>query len=200
MPKKKTYKIDARCANLEAVCYNLIATQSPVASDFRLLQTIIYIDFNLQRMRRQGAPHRSRRQAQGQQRHRVPAADGRAHRAGGGERLPGAGLHRRRPGEQRPRRGARALRGGRGRARRLPGVLPRLQPHRDDGGRRRRPDGRLPPHRHGVALPRPHRGHLHGVRLPPGVPAHRSAPERRRHRRGRRGGTRGHAHPLRRGA
>ena len=48
--KKKTYKIDARCANLEAVCYNLIATQSPVASDFRLLQTIIYIDFNLQRM------------------------------------------------------------------------------------------------------------------------------------------------------
>ena len=48
--KKMTYKIDARCANLEAVCYNLIATQSPVASDFRLLQTIIYVDFNLQRM------------------------------------------------------------------------------------------------------------------------------------------------------
>ncbi len=45
-----TFQIDARCANLEAVCYNLIATQSPVASDFRLLQTIIYIDFNLQRM------------------------------------------------------------------------------------------------------------------------------------------------------
>lgn len=42
--------IDARSANLEAVCYNLIATQSPVASDFRLLQTIIYINFNLQRM------------------------------------------------------------------------------------------------------------------------------------------------------
>ena len=36
--------------SLEAVCYNLIATQGPVASDFRLLQTIIYIDFNLQRM------------------------------------------------------------------------------------------------------------------------------------------------------
>ena len=36
--------------NLEAVCYNLIATQSPVASDFRLLQTIIYVNFNLQRM------------------------------------------------------------------------------------------------------------------------------------------------------
>lgn len=48
--KKRTLAIDARCANLEAVCYNLIATQSPVASDFRLLQTIIYIDFNLQRM------------------------------------------------------------------------------------------------------------------------------------------------------
>ena len=48
--KKATLQIDARCANLEAVCYNLIATQSPVASDFRLLQTIIYIDFNLQRM------------------------------------------------------------------------------------------------------------------------------------------------------
>lgn len=48
--KEKTFQIDARCANLEAVCYNLIATQSPVASDFRLLQTIIYIDFNLQRI------------------------------------------------------------------------------------------------------------------------------------------------------
>lgn len=48
--KKRTLTIDARCANLETVCYNLIATQSPVASDFRLLQTIIYIDFNLQRI------------------------------------------------------------------------------------------------------------------------------------------------------
>ena len=48
--KKRTLSIDARCANLEAVCYNLIATQSPVASDFRLLQTIIYVDFNLQHM------------------------------------------------------------------------------------------------------------------------------------------------------
>ena len=36
--------VDARSANLEAVCYNLIATQSPVASDFRLLQTIIYVN------------------------------------------------------------------------------------------------------------------------------------------------------------
>ena len=35
--KKRTLSIDARCANLEAVCYNLIAT-------------IIYVDFNLQRM------------------------------------------------------------------------------------------------------------------------------------------------------
>ncbi len=48
--KKRTLQIDARCANLEAVCYNLIATQGPVASDFRLLQTIIYTDFCLQRM------------------------------------------------------------------------------------------------------------------------------------------------------
>ncbi|MDM8299702.1 phosphate signaling complex PhoU family protein [Collinsella tanakaei] len=48
--QKKTLQIDARCANLEAVCYNLIATQGPVASDFRLLQTIINIEFNLQRM------------------------------------------------------------------------------------------------------------------------------------------------------
>lgn len=48
--REKTYQIDARCANLEAVCYNLIATQGPVASDFRLLQTIIYTDFCLQRM------------------------------------------------------------------------------------------------------------------------------------------------------
>ncbi len=47
---KKSLHIDARCANLEAVCYNLIATQGPVASDFRLLQTIIYTDFCLQRM------------------------------------------------------------------------------------------------------------------------------------------------------
>lgn len=48
--KKRTNEIDARCAQLEAVCYSLIATQSPVASDFRLLQTIIYVNFNLQRM------------------------------------------------------------------------------------------------------------------------------------------------------
>lgn len=48
--QKATLTIDARCANLEAVCYNLIATQGPVASDFRLLQTLIFIDFNLQRM------------------------------------------------------------------------------------------------------------------------------------------------------
>ena len=48
--QQKTLQIDARCANLEAVCYNLIATQSPVASDFRLLQTVINIEFNLQRM------------------------------------------------------------------------------------------------------------------------------------------------------
>ncbi len=48
--QRATLAIDARSVNLEAVCYNLIATQSPVASDFRLLQTIIYVNFNLQRM------------------------------------------------------------------------------------------------------------------------------------------------------
>ena len=48
--QQATLAIDARSANLEAVCYNLIATQSPVASDFRLLQTIVYVNFNLQRM------------------------------------------------------------------------------------------------------------------------------------------------------
>lgn len=48
--QQATLAIDARSANLETVCYNLIATQSPVASDFRLLQTIIYVNFNLQRM------------------------------------------------------------------------------------------------------------------------------------------------------
>lgn len=48
--QQATLALDARSANLEAVCYNLIATQSPVASDFRLLQTIIYVNFNLQRM------------------------------------------------------------------------------------------------------------------------------------------------------
>ena len=48
--QQATLAIDARSANLEAVCYNLIATQSPVASDFRLLQTIIYVNFNLQRI------------------------------------------------------------------------------------------------------------------------------------------------------
>ena len=48
--QQATLAIDARSANLGAVCYNLIATQSPVASDFRLLQTIIYVNFNLQRM------------------------------------------------------------------------------------------------------------------------------------------------------
>ena len=48
--QQATLAIDARSANLEAVCYNLIATQSPVASDFRLLQTIIYVNVNLLRM------------------------------------------------------------------------------------------------------------------------------------------------------
>ena len=48
--KKNTLSIDARCANLEAICYNLIATQSPMASDLRLLQFIIFTNFNLERL------------------------------------------------------------------------------------------------------------------------------------------------------
>ncbi len=46
----ETLSIDARCANLEAVCYNLIATQGPMASDLRQLQTIIFSNFNFERM------------------------------------------------------------------------------------------------------------------------------------------------------
>ncbi len=47
---EQTLTIDARCANLEAVCYNLIATQGPMASDLRQLQTIIFSNFNFERM------------------------------------------------------------------------------------------------------------------------------------------------------
>ncbi|MCH3968505.1 MAG: phosphate uptake regulator PhoU [Atopobiaceae bacterium] len=48
--KKATKGIDARCADLEDQAYNLIVLQQPVASDLRLLQFIIYSDFNLARM------------------------------------------------------------------------------------------------------------------------------------------------------
>lgn len=48
--RKATRNIDRRCADLEDKAYNLIVLQQPVASDLRLLQFIIYVDFNLARM------------------------------------------------------------------------------------------------------------------------------------------------------
>ncbi len=45
-----TRHIDKRCAKLEDDAYNLIVLQQPVASDLRLLQFIIYVNFNLARM------------------------------------------------------------------------------------------------------------------------------------------------------
>ncbi len=45
-----TRQIDKRCASLEDDAYNLIVLQQPVASDLRLLQFIIYVNFNLARM------------------------------------------------------------------------------------------------------------------------------------------------------
>lgn len=47
---KATYSIDDRCAELEDSAYNQIVLQNPVASDLRLLQFIIYANFNLERM------------------------------------------------------------------------------------------------------------------------------------------------------
>lgn len=48
--KRDTRAIDERCADLEDRAYNLIVLQQPVASDLRLLEFIIYVDFNLARM------------------------------------------------------------------------------------------------------------------------------------------------------
>lgn len=48
--KKATRAIDSRCADLEDRAYNLIVLQNPVASDMRLLQFVIYVNFNLARM------------------------------------------------------------------------------------------------------------------------------------------------------
>ncbi len=42
--------MDARCAALEQKAFLLIATQQPVASDLRLIQFVIYANFNLARM------------------------------------------------------------------------------------------------------------------------------------------------------
>ena len=48
--KKATRAIDLRCNELEDRAYNLIVLQNPVASDLRLLQFVIYCNFNLARM------------------------------------------------------------------------------------------------------------------------------------------------------
>lgn len=48
--KKATKLIDQRCEELEDRAYQAVALQQPVASDLRLIQFIVYADFNLQRM------------------------------------------------------------------------------------------------------------------------------------------------------
>lgn len=48
--KRATRSIDRRSSELEDNAYNLIVLQNPVASDLRLLQFIIYANFNLARM------------------------------------------------------------------------------------------------------------------------------------------------------
>ncbi|MGN0075975.1 MAG: PhoU domain-containing protein, partial [Parafannyhessea sp.] len=48
--KKATKKIDQRCEELEDKAYQTVTLQQPVASDLRLIQFIVYADFNLQRM------------------------------------------------------------------------------------------------------------------------------------------------------
>ena len=50
LTKKATRKIDRRCEELEDKAYQAVVLQQPVASDLRLIQFIIYSDFNLQRM------------------------------------------------------------------------------------------------------------------------------------------------------
>ena len=48
--KAETRRLDDRCAALEQKAFMLIATQQPVASDLRLIQFVIYANFNLARM------------------------------------------------------------------------------------------------------------------------------------------------------
>ncbi len=48
--RRATHKIDQASMKLEERAYNLIVLQNPVASDLRLLQFIIYVNFNIQRM------------------------------------------------------------------------------------------------------------------------------------------------------
>lgn len=50
LTKKATKKIDRRCEELENEAYQTVTLQQPVASDLRLIQFIVYADFNLQRM------------------------------------------------------------------------------------------------------------------------------------------------------
>lgn len=45
-----TREIDERCSRLETEAFGLIVTQQPVASDLRLIQFVIYANFNLARM------------------------------------------------------------------------------------------------------------------------------------------------------
>lgn len=48
--KKATKQIDLRCEELEDEVYRVLTLQQPVASDLRLIQFVVYADFNLQRM------------------------------------------------------------------------------------------------------------------------------------------------------
>ncbi|WP_343005821.1 MULTISPECIES: PhoU domain-containing protein [unclassified Collinsella] len=48
--KAETRRLDDHCAALEQKAFMLIATQQPVASDLRLIQFVIYANFNLARM------------------------------------------------------------------------------------------------------------------------------------------------------
>lgn len=48
--RQTTREIDVRCATIEQRVYEVIAMQSPVASDLRYLQSLVYISFNLERM------------------------------------------------------------------------------------------------------------------------------------------------------
>lgn len=48
--KEETRELDERSAALEQKAFMLIATQQPVASDLRLIQFVIYANFNLARM------------------------------------------------------------------------------------------------------------------------------------------------------
>lgn len=46
----ETKELEKTCVEIEQRVYDLIAMQSPVASDLRFLQSLVYISFNLERM------------------------------------------------------------------------------------------------------------------------------------------------------